>query len=146
MWASAPTVVLLEGLMRFGRSFFFVGNKERLQKTVQRANGKMLSEQRFSVLVYDKSIQQRGLLRDAYGFRFYCRFQKKENGYEIRYFVTPTCWTLARTMVVPALLWLALHQESSSIYLAGFVLLLLLVNLVRQGVHCAEQFEEMCEK
>ena len=125
---------------------FFDGAKERLQKILRNAGGKQLSNQRFSVLVYDKTIQQRGFLRDAFGFRFSCCFQKKENGYEIRYLVTPDWWTLVRVVALPTLLWLVLHQKTASIYLAGFAALLLLVNLVRQGVHCTRQFEKMCEK
>ena len=127
--------------MRFGRSFFFVGNMERLQKMVHRANGEMLSKQRFSAIMCDNTIR-----RYAFRFRFHCCYQRKENGYEIRYFAIPNWWTLVRVMALPALLWLALYQKSTSIYLAGFALLLLVVNLVRQGVHCAKQFEEMCEK
>ena len=132
--------------MKFIRSFFFVGNKERLQKTVKRANGKMLSEQRFTVLMRDKTIQRHGFPQQAFCFRFHCRFQKKENGYEIQYFSTPDWWTLVRVLALPALLWWALYKKPTSIYLAGGALLLLIINLACQGVRCAKQFEKMCEK
>ena len=130
------------------KKFFFDGNKERLQKIVRNAGGKLLSNQRFSVLVHDKSIHQRGFLflRDGFCFRLYCRFQKMENGYEIRYLVTPDWWTLVRVVALTMLLSMLLSDRSVSICLAVLGFLLLLVNLVRQGVRCASQFEEMCKK
>ena len=131
--------------MRFGKTVFFAGNKERLKKTVRNAKGKMLSEQRFSVLVHDRTIRQHGLLLRAFQFRIHCCFQKKGNGYEIGYFVTPNWWTIVR-IIVFIILWLVLYQKAKSVYLTIFVFLLLLVNFVRQGIHCTKQFEEMCKK
>ncbi len=124
--------------MTFFQNYVFMeGSKEKLQRFVQRTNGKMSDGQRFYVDVKDKKLKQ----HRAFPFRFYCRFQKVDKGYEIRYFIMPTIFGVVRLGAAVVFLFLLLCQNKVNPYLAGGCFMILyFFNLFAQRAQCVRQF------
>ena len=107
----------------FQKRATFKGNKERLHRFVQRANGKMLGNQRFCVNLKDKRV------KCAFSLRFHCRYQKVDDGYEILYFITPILFDLVCSAVLLALLcWLLWQKQINPYFTLGFGLIACFIN------------------
>lgn len=121
----------------------FKGNIERLQRLVHRENGKMLENQRFYVDVKDDKLKQ----HHAIPFRFHCRFRKAENGYLIRYFITPTPFGFVRMAILFALLCVMVQWRQLNPFITyGFLAVAYLINYLSQRAQCVRQFIAECSK
>ena len=127
---------IMEEKMTIKHSFFFEGSKEKLQRYVNRAGGMMLDGQRFYVDLKDKKRKQ----HRAFSFRFHCRFQKTDAGYEIRYFVIPTVFSFIRFVLFVVIMVALLCQSWAYSYLAGGCLTILYcIDIFAQRIQCIRQ-------
>lgn len=120
------------------RSVFVHGDKARLQKLVTRTNGKMLANQRFSVVMKSEKIKQ----YSAIPFLFHCSYKRVDGGYHIQYFTTLTLWGYLRLLLCAACIgWLVSRQQLSPYAIYGLCAALYCINHIIQRRHCVAQFE-----
>ena len=125
------------------KTVLFNGSKEKLQRFVQRGNGKMLGDQRFYVDVKDKKLKR----HHAFAFRFHCQYQKTEKGYEIRYFILPTPFGFARMAILCTLVGIVVHgRQLNPLIVYGFLAIAYFINYFCQRSQCIRQFETECSK
>lgn len=82
------------------KSICFRGSRERLRKMVMQRNGVFLKDQRFTLLWQSSQYKEFHRLT----FRINCRYEKKEDGYEITYAVVPTLLSFLR-IIAPWIIW-----------------------------------------
>lgn len=125
------------------RSVFVHGDKNRLQKLVTRTNGKMLDNQRFSVVIRSEKVKR----YSAIPFLFHCSYERAEGGYQVQYFTTLTLWGCLRLLLsVAVIAWLAHQRQLNPYAIYGFCGAVYSVNHIIQRRHCVKQFEEAYRK
>lgn len=129
--------------MIFRKKVFFAGNRERLHKYIQGKQGKMLKHQAFVVTLKSDKVKRYA----AIPFCFYCRYQKCENGYDIRYFPCISVLGFVRFLLGMAGFGYIFYQRQVNLFFAFSLLILLcMINYFVQRSQCVRQFEAACLK
>ena len=129
--------------MIFSKTVFFSGNKDRLHRSVQRENGKMLENQRFSVTFKSNKVKR----HMAIPFRFHCEYEKCEGGYNIRYLAVPTLLHFIGFLLCLVFLGFYFDYRQWNPFIScGLFLLFCVPNYFIQRSQCIRLFEEVCQK
>ncbi len=129
--------------MMFHKTVFFVGNRDRLYRYVQQENGKIWKDQRFRLVLRSNKVKR----YTAIPFRFYCKYQKCDNGYNIQYLPIPTGLHLLCFLLTIVFLGLyCYHRQWNPFIACGLFVLLCFPNYCIQRSQCIRQFEAVCQK
>lgn len=129
--------------MFFQRTAFFKGNRERLQKCIQRENGKLLKDQQFTMIFRSDKVKR----HTAIPFCFRCKYEKSDNGYQIRYSAIPTWLHFVLHLVCVVLLGLySCYRQGNPLIWCGSFILLSVPNYFIQRSRCIRLFEAVCNK
>ena len=129
--------------MIFPKTVFFAGNKDRLHRYVRRENGKLLQDQRFSVILRSNKVKG----YTAIPFCFYCKYQKCDNGYNIQYFAIPTLLYLVCFLLCVVFLGLYFYHRQWNPYIScGMFVLFCIPNYFIQRSQCIRLFGAACQK
>ena len=125
------------------KKVLFNGSKEKLQRFVQRENGKTLGDQRFYVDVKNKYLKQ----HRAFPFRFRCKYQKTEKGYEVGYFILPAPFGFVRMAIWCILAGIFVYvRQLNPLLVFGFLAIAYFINYFCQRSQCIRQFETACSQ
>ena len=125
------------------KTAFFAGNRDRLHRCVQRENGKMLNDQRFSVVLKSDKVKR----HTAIPFRFYCQYEKCEGGYNIRYFAAPTWICIAGFLLCLTGLGLySDYRQWNPFISCGLFTLFCFPSYFIQRSQCIRLFKAICQK
>ena len=125
----------------FQRKVFFEGTKDRLHRFIQRQNGKLIDDQRFTVVYRIKS------RRGAHTQCVRGQYKKAENGYDIHYFVLPTIWNVSESLLLMALVGIIYHyiqEDPTALYI--MIVLFGIAGYFVQRARCIRKFEADCKK
>ena len=127
----------------FRKNVFFDGNLDRLHRCVRREKGKLLKNQRFTMILKSKKVRR----LSAIPFCFRCRFQKCENGYHILYYLIPAwshfLWFLLAIAIVGVY---AYYRQWDFFVACGLFTLLCVPSYFIQRSQCILLFEAICQK
>ena len=130
-------------LKYFAKSVFFHGNKERLTRFVEREGGKMLTGQRFFLVVKSKKTRQ----LDRIPFYFLCWYQKVEGGYKICYAPLLSMSGTLRLIALLVVTGLIIQEKQLNPYIIyALPIILYFVNHYIQRSRCIRQFETLCQQ
>lgn len=83
----------------------------------------------------------------AIPFLFYCKYEKREDGYQIRYFTSLSVFGFLRLLLCFAVIGWIVYQQRLNLYAAyGILGLLCCINHFVQRSHCIKQFEAEYQK
>ena len=129
--------------MIFQKTAFFAGNKDRLHRAVQRENGKLLKDKRFSVVLKSTKVKR----HTAIPFRFHCNYEKCEDGYTIRYFAVPTWIYFVGFLLCLAVMgFYSYYRQWNPFISCGLFVLFCFPNYFIQRSQCIRLFEAICQK
>lgn len=128
--------------MTFRKTVFFMGNRDRLHRYVQREKGKMLLNQRFVVVLKSNKVRHA-----AIPFCFYCKYQKCDNGYNIQFFAVPTVVHLVCFLLCLIFMGFYFFYRQWNPYIScGLFVLFCFPNYFIQRSQCIRLFEAVCQK